>query len=243
LARRTHIAREARRQARLVAPLLCLVAGACDQDGAATALDQPHQNAAVPVPSPVPFDFYVLALSWSPTWCDENRRSDPQQCDRTRPYGFVTHGLWPQFERGYPRSCDTRALGPDSDTLQQAAALYPNPRLARLQWERHGTCSGLDGPSYFAVTQAARDVVQVPKAFINPQSWQTLPASRIEAAFIEANPGLTPQAIAVEVRGNRLREVRVCLDVKLAYRACDEVDGNGIADTQTVRVPPTRASP
>ena len=45
------------------------------------------------------FDYYVLALSWSPTHCIEvgDERRDPQ-CDRGRngrPYAFVLHGLWP----------------------------------------------------------------------------------------------------------------------------------------------------
>ena len=56
---------------------------------------------------PGKFDFYVLALSWTPSYCEAegDRRSGDEQCQRGRPYSFVVHGLWPQYERGFPRSC------------------------------------------------------------------------------------------------------------------------------------------
>ena len=28
-----------------------------------------------------------------------------EQCEAGRPYAFVVHGLWPQYERGYPEKC------------------------------------------------------------------------------------------------------------------------------------------
>ena len=56
------------------------------------------------------FDFYVLALSWSPSYCAiEGDGADPAQCANGRPYAFVVHGLWPQYEKGYPRDCETSA--------------------------------------------------------------------------------------------------------------------------------------
>ena len=56
------------------------------------------------------FDYYVLALSWSPTYCAglDNGRYDPQCHGRERrPYAFVLHGLWPQFEQRWPQFCRT----------------------------------------------------------------------------------------------------------------------------------------
>jgi ribonuclease T2 len=52
---------------------------------------------------PGQFDFYVLSLSWSPSFCEgreENGgggRSQQIQCGG-RPFSFVVHGLWPQYE-------------------------------------------------------------------------------------------------------------------------------------------------
>ena len=65
---------------------------------------------------PGKFDFYVLVLSWSPSYCasveeraaDRRRRPD-QQCEGGRPYAFVVHGLWPQYERGFPSWCQVPA--------------------------------------------------------------------------------------------------------------------------------------
>ena len=52
------------------------------------------------------FDYFVMALTWSPNWCaleGDARRDD--QCDARHAYGFTLHGLWPQYESGYPSGC------------------------------------------------------------------------------------------------------------------------------------------
>ena len=65
----------------------------------ATAQDQ-RQDA------PGEFDFYVLSLSWSPSFCaaaaERGRgRAANAQCG-VRPYSFVVHGLWPQWTWSRP---------------------------------------------------------------------------------------------------------------------------------------------
>src|SRR5215212_5317363 len=51
--------------------------------------------------APGEFDFYVLSLSWSPSFCDaasergNSGRNQQAQCGG-RPFSFVVHGLWPQ---------------------------------------------------------------------------------------------------------------------------------------------------
>ena len=48
------------------------------------------------------FDYYLLALSWSPTFCLTHQKD--AQCSG-KGYGFVLHGLWPQYTRGgWPQS-------------------------------------------------------------------------------------------------------------------------------------------
>jgi ribonuclease T2 len=58
---------------------------------------------------PGQFDYYALVLSWSPTYCNEGHDEDTQ-CNRRDGgrYSFVLHGLWPQYESGYPRDCRTQ---------------------------------------------------------------------------------------------------------------------------------------
>src|SRR5215468_1655976 len=76
-----------------------------------TACEPSSDNSARPqttapvadVPIGSGFDFYVLSLSWSPSYCEaEGDDANPQQCKAARPYAFVVHGLWPQFEHGFP---------------------------------------------------------------------------------------------------------------------------------------------
>ena len=72
----------------------------------ASAQDQ-RQN------EPGQFDFYVLALSWSPSFCEAaaergGSRNASSQCG-ARPYSFVVHGLWPQYTKGFPEYCQVPA--------------------------------------------------------------------------------------------------------------------------------------
>lgn len=165
---------------------------------------------------------------------------DAQQCAGPRRHAFVVHGLWPQFEQGYPRSCPTRMAAPDRQLGAAMLDIMPSRRLVAIQWERHGTCSGLAAADYFATIRAARQAVTIPDRFTGPQDWQQLSAGAVEAAFRAANPGLAADAIAVESRGPRLREVRVCLDRSLAFRSCPQVDDDGVAPNRQLRVPPVR---
>jgi ribonuclease T2 len=189
------------------------------------------------------FDFYVLALSWSPTHCadPDNRARDRMQCAGPRPFGFIVHGLWPQYERGFPRLCPTRERRPDPAAIRAMLDLMPDRDLVTKQWERHGACSGLSAPAYFAAVRAARAKVTIPPAFQSPRDWRTLSAGEVERAFRAANPGLAPDAISVESRRRNLGEVRLCLTRDLArFRPCAQVDRGGLPPDARVAVPPAR---
>ena len=54
---------------------------------------------------PGQFDYYVLSLSWSPSFCETATGNARRQQCGARPFSFVVHGLWPQYERGFPESC------------------------------------------------------------------------------------------------------------------------------------------
>ena len=62
---------------------------------------------------PGQFDFYVLALSWSPIIlpgaAERGRRRGSSAA--ARPYSFVVHGLWPQYETGFPEFARCRRRG------------------------------------------------------------------------------------------------------------------------------------
>src|SRR4051812_35381200 len=98
---------------------------------------QPHHEARGDAGQ---FDYYAVALSWSPSFCAT--RGDNAECDRSRPLGFVMHGLWPQYANGYPESCSNERL--PADVRAKYASLFPSPTLIDHEWKKHGTCSGLD---------------------------------------------------------------------------------------------------
>lgn len=186
-------------------------------------------------PPGAPFDYWVLALSWSPEYCASSEaRSDSNQCKR--PHEFIVHGLWPQYERGFPTSCDTTERV-SAATADRIASLVPDRGLVFHQWRKHGSCSGMGPDAYFATLERAGTRIRVPSAWLRSASQgRHLRHGEIEQAFIEANPGLTSRAIAVDCRADYLREVRVCLDLDLAPRAC----GTDVRDTcdRALRVRP-----
>lgn len=167
------------------------------------------------------FDYYVLALSWSPAWCRaEGDAEDAPQCEAGRRIDFVVHGLWPQYERGWPQDCATDARDPSRRESAAMADLMGSGGLAWYQWQKHGRCSGLSGPGYYAATRDAAEAVTIPPVFDGLFRDIRLPVPVIEDAFIDVNPALTRDGITVTCDGGRLREVRICLTRGLEPRDC-----------------------
>ena len=191
--------------------------------------------------APGAFDFYVLALSWSPGFCAlEGDRKGRDQCETGSGLGFVVHGLWPQHERGYPSNCDTASRSPSRLVLQDAEGVFPDEGLARYQWRKHGTCSGKSSAEYFRDVRRARDQVRIPDAFMRSAGEQTLRAPDIERAFVAANPGLRADMMSVACRHGVLQEVRICFEKDLrGFRRCQEVDRSGCG-FGPVRIAPVR---
>jgi ribonuclease T2 len=173
------------------------------------------------------FDFYVLALSWSPSFCASVRERTPrrvpkQQCG-VRPFAFVVHGLWPQYVRGFPSYCQRPAPRISRGLVDSMLDLMPSPRLVYHEWDRHGTCSGLPANTYFASVRKARAVVKVPPAYAELAKPITVTPGEVEAAFLKANPGLRPSEMAVACDRKRLTEIRICLNKDFTFRDCAEV--------------------
>jgi ribonuclease T2 len=233
--------------------------------GAAGAQDS-RQN------KPGEFDFYVLALSWSPSFCEASaersaqragrrnsarsseppsepepgaepssksasptpppqtaseptaarRRPDPQ-CG-ARSFSFVVHGLWPQYQRGFPEFCETPAPRLNREIVSSMLDLMPSPRLVFRQWDRHGVCSGLSAAGYFEAVRKARAVVKIPAEYIDLTSALSVTPAEVEDAFVKANPGLSADGVTVGCDRSRLREVRICLTKEFKFQDCPEVN-------------------
>lgn len=191
--------------------------------------------------TPGEFDFYVLSLSWSPSFCDAaGERAPKQQCG-ARPYSFVVHGLWPQYHKGFPEFCKVPAPRLDRNIVSSMLDVMPAPRLIFHEWDRHGTCSGLSPRAYFETVRKARAVVKIPAEFLDVRETLTVTPGGVEEAFVKANPGMSADAIAVGCDSRRLREVRICMTKEFQFRSCAEIDRRSCRRQQLV-MPPVRGS-
>lgn len=168
---------------------------------------------------PGQFDYYVLSLSWSPSFCEINGNASRQQCG-PRPYSFVVHGLWPQYERGFPESCQVPPPRLDRRIMSSMLDIMPAPGLIFHEWDQHGTCSGLNPREYFDVVRKARARVAIPSQYADPTVPLRVTPNQVINAFISANEGLTPTAITIDCDRTRLREVRICFSRNLKFREC-----------------------
>jgi len=194
---------------------------------------------------PGQFDFYVLSLSWSPSFCaaaaerSEGRSASPQ-CG-ARPYTFVVHGLWPQYERGYPEYCQVPAPRLDRGIVSSMLDLMPAPHLIFNEWDRHGTCSGLAPRAYFEAVRKARAVVKIPAEYVDLQEPLNVAPAAVEDAFQTANPGLSRDGMAIGCDKRRLTEVRICLSKEFKFHECAETARRSCTREQLV-MPPLRGS-
>jgi ribonuclease T2 len=190
--------------------------------------------------SPGAFDFYVLSLSWSPSFCEAAGERAPRQQCAERPFSFVVHGLWPQYDKGYPEFCQVPAPRLDRNTMTSMLDLMPAPRLIFHEWDKHGTCSGLSPRAYFETIRKTRAMVKIPPEFLEVRDTLTVAPDEVEAAFVKANPGLSAESIAVTCDRRRLREVRICLSKELRFRDCGEIERRGVCRQEQVVMPPVR---
>lgn len=175
------------------------------------------------------FDYYVLALSWSPEFC--HGHPTKPECASGK-FGFVVHGLWPQYEDGYPENCST-APGPSDPS--RMADIMPDTSLVAHEWTTHGTCSGLDAEAYFKLVRQAFDSVKIPAQLTSPNKMFSITPRELKEEFVAANPRLKPEDLAISCGNNYLTAVSVCLDKQLQPRACE-----GLRDCRAnvIKVPP-----
>ena len=216
------------------AAILCGLVGLLDH---AVAQDR-RQN------EPGKFDYYLLVLSWSPSFCAEGAERDPTRAARNpqcgpRPFSFVVHGLWPQYDRGFPEFCQVPSPRLNRNIVSGMLDLMPAPNLIFHEWDRHGTCSGLSSNAYFETIRKARAAVKIPPQYLELQSPLTVSPQEVEDAFIQANPGLKPEGISISCGSRRLDDVKICLTRDLQFRDCQELERRSCRRDKLV-MPPVR---
>jgi ribonuclease T2 len=160
--------------------------------------------------TPGKFDFYVLAMSWSPDYCANKGDRDKQQCGSGKKLGFVLHGLWPQYQKGYPANCTTEKM-PEA-VKQQFPNLFPSPKLYDHEWEKHGTCTGETPLQYLTRSKQVKDSVAIPPAYNKPSKPFRTTLNDLKKSFANANPGLSADSVAPSCSdsGRFLQEVLFC---------------------------------
>jgi ribonuclease T2 len=218
---------------------------------------------------PGDFDYYVMALSWSPTYCSGqgggndadsgdyergydsrrygrwrgNRQGDGEQCNGIRPYAFVLHGLWPQYERrGWPEMCETgERPWVSEDTIERMLDIMPSRHLIINEYKKHGVCSGLDPRHYFDAARKAYRSIRIPDGFQDLTQPLTLPPEDVRKSFLDANPQLAADSMQITCSRNLLREVRICLTKDLEPRPCSRSEQTRrLCPSNTVTMPPVR---
>jgi ribonuclease T2 len=195
---------------------------------------------------PGQFDFYVLVLSWSPSYCAESADRNPDRAARNpqcgpRPFSFVVHGLWPQYERERgPEFCQVPAPRLNRNIVSGMLDLMPAPQLVFHEWDRHGVCSGLTPNAYFETIRKARATVKIPPKYMDLSTELTVSPQEVEEAFIAANPAMKPDGISVSCGGGkRLGDIRICLSRDLQFRSCEQLERRSCRRDQLI-MPPVR---
>ena len=170
---------------------------------------------------PGEFDYYVLSLSWSPNWCrlEGDARRSPQ-CDEREDFGWVLHGLWPQYHQGWPSYCPTTEPQPTRTMTSQMADIMGTSGLAWYQWKKHGVCSGLSAQTYYDTARRAYASVNRPEVFRKLQKPIKVPAKIVEEAFLKANPTWSADMLTITCKDGMIQEARVCLSKDLSPVPC-----------------------
>ena len=122
-----------------------------------------------------PVDYYMLALSWSPAFCQEQfdkfggdlPSSAQYQCATKRQFGWVVHGLWPQNAHAkdvadHPRFCQGDLPPVPQNVLDKYLAMSPGEKLLQGEWEKHGACAFNSAESYFSKMQQLYQSLNLP---------------------------------------------------------------------------------
>jgi len=168
------------------------------------------------------FSFYVLNLSWSPDYCASSGSDDAQQCSLGKKLGFVLHGLWPQYNQGWPEYCASDKF--PAELKLKYPNLYPSASLYEHEWDKHGTCSGLTPEEYLALSKQLRDSVAIPARYKAPEQPVRVTTAQLKKDFVAVNPALSEGALAVYCSGSGrfLSELYVCFSSEGKPQACSQ---------------------
>jgi ribonuclease I len=124
------------------------------------------------------FDYYVLALSWQPAFCETQptkEECETQAAGRFDATNFALHGLWPNITGDDDHTygycdvtqgvieqdkagdwCDMPQLSLSDTVWQDLTVSMPGTAscLENHEWYKHSVCAGMSPEAYFALTNA-----------------------------------------------------------------------------------------
>jgi ribonuclease T2 len=158
------------------------------------------------------FDYYVLSLSVDADMVRAGRRRPEQSRNATggRVLGFTLHGLWPQYEDGWPSFCPRRCARQRGQTGAMAD-IMGSSGLGLAPVAQARGCSGAVVRGLFRPVAAGLRPGRAPRRAAPPRPRGPPARHVIEEAFLEANPDLEPDMLTVTCRAGRVQEVRLCL--------------------------------
>jgi ribonuclease T2 len=182
-------------------------------------------SASAKAPQSGVFDYFVLALSWSPSFCaTKSGENNDQQCAPGRNFAFVVHGLWPQNQKGWPQDCNTSESWVTDDNIAAMLPIMPSKKLIIHQWKKHGACAGVSQADYFKATRLLFDKVKIPARYLSPTADVITTPQQLVMDFVKTNVGLSADMLSVQCGNARdrasLSELRICLDKRGSFAAC-----------------------
>ena len=186
----------------------------------ASASKHHSQSASSADNTPGKFDYYLLVLSWAPEFCATHQSNmSSSECDPSRHYGFVVHGMWPQNDDGsWPHDCGS-AQPVSNDIVREMLPIMPARGLIQHEWATHGTCSGLPSQEYFGDIQQLYKAVKVPQEYQHPSAQFSAAPGDIEQKFAQAN-GAPQSVFRTSCSGGEFVAIEACFDKNLKYRDC-----------------------
>src|SRR5690606_21056037 len=106
-------------------------------------------------------------------------------------------------------------------------------------------CSGLDARGYYELSRRLYETIKIPQRYLQPLEPQLVSPEALADEFVEANPGMRHDMLAISCRGagNRLREVRICFSKTGSLMPCGtNEDQRRLCEAERMYVPPVRAS-
>lgn len=186
----------------------------------------PPERFTMP-PAPVPdepvrrtaISYYVLAVSWSPEYCRNDRTS--MQCSgQNGRFGFVLHGLWPEARSGqWPQWCSVTPR-PSAQLLRANLCMTPSPWLLEHAWAKHGSCMAKTPERYFRVAGVLWRGLTWPDAD-GLSRREDLTVGDLRRAVASRNPGWRSDAVGIHLsRTGWLRELRLCYNRNFMPMTC-----------------------